>query len=758
MVEPEDADSRPTAGIDAAQQQAVIQNPSDQNPAPQQPPRKSQVRGSWPLYLIVVAVAGIIGTIISWGFLAGNLAALGLPDPGPITTAGLPFFRAAGWIFASLATGSFLFSAFLISPKVPEQVPPVAERKTRRSFFSAPSSMATGEETEADTARATEVEDTPEARAAARDRETSARLRAAPLTVDGHLASRAGSIAAICFGLIGILMIPLVLSDVSGQPFSVAVQPAGWGMALEQVAEAVAWQWAAIFALITGVTGLFTRKWITQPLLFAGSILMIIPLGLEGHSASGGNHDYGTNSLLFHMFFLVLWVGGLLALLAHGRRLGPDLDLALERYSRIAFVSILVMSASGLINAGIRIQWSDWFTSNYGLLVVAKTAGVIILGLFGLLHRQRIIPRVKAAADNRGLFLRVAFVELLVMAAVTGVAISMGRTPPPAPENMDLSVMAIAVGWDLPREPTLSSVWTMWRFDLMMGSIAIIMAATYIWGLVKAHRRGVAWRHSRTAWFLLGCLSLGVTMSSGIGMAMPATFSMHMVAHMILSMVVPVFLVLGAPLSLLLATTDPGAPGRPGLREWVLVAVDNPLLKFLMHPGFNTIQFIVIFYILYMTPFYETMISEHAGHLSMNFVFLISGYIYFWEMIGPDPTPEQRSTLGKLGWLVFSMPFHLFFGVYLMQLNVILGEAFYSRLELPWDIDLLADQKVGGGIAWASGSFPMAIVFGVLFNNLRKEDRKKEKEIDAKAEDDGYGDLDAYNAMLAQMSDPDKRS
>ena len=49
--------------------------------------------------------------------LADALTATGLPDPGPVTTYGLPFFRAAGEIAAVVAVGSFLFAAFLVPPQ-----------------------------------------------------------------------------------------------------------------------------------------------------------------------------------------------------------------------------------------------------------------------------------------------------------------------------------------------------------------------------------------------------------------------------------------------------------------------------------------------------------------------------------------------------------------------------------------------------------------------------------------------------------------
>ena len=676
-------------------------NPTAADKASTSTARNRRVRPTWPLYVLFFVVAGVVGGTISWGFLSDSLAALGIPDPGFVTTAGLPFLRAAGWMIAALSVGSFLASTFLISPRTVDG----------------------GND-----------------------------LRRAVLNVDGTLAARTGAVAALCFGLVGILMIPLVMSDLSGQPFSVAVQPANWLVAFEQVAVAKAWLWCSIFAFITGIAGLLTHRWLAQPLLFIGSIAMIVPQGLEGHSAAGGNHDYGTNSLLWHLLFMVLWVGGLMALIAHCRRLGPDLDLAIRRYSTIATFALFGIAASGVVNAAIRIEWSDWFTTRYGLIVVAKTIGVIVLAGFGFLHRAMVLPKIRKDPTNSRLFASVAIVEVLVMAAVVGIAISMGRTPPPPPRDPNMSYMAIEMGYDLYEEPTLTSVFTMWRFDIMLGTIGILLIAFYLRGLWALHRKGKTWNHLRTFWWILGCITLVVTVSSGIGMNMPATFSMHMVAHMLLSMVVPVFLVLGAPLTLILESVDAGEPGRPTMHDWVKAMVDNPLMDFIMHPAVNTIQFILIFYFLYLTPLYDLMVSEHAGHLIMNFVFVISGYIYYWEMIGPDVTPVQRTHVSRLAWLTFSMPFHLFFGVYLMQLQEILAEDFYTRLDLPWEVDLAYDQLVGGGIAWASGSFPLIVVFGYLFRGWLREERVVEQKYEQRAVETGFADMEEYNQMLARLN------
>lgn len=707
--------------------------------------RLTKVRSTWPLYLAFFLVAGLVGTTIAWGFLTESLAALGIPDPGHLTTAGLPFLRAVGWMLAALAVGSFLTSSFLISPRLDPK--PTTTQKTNT-----PNTQDTTEPLDPESAEAlaraagaVEVENPV-------TRHDEIGLRRAFLSADGHIAARTGAYATLGFALIAFVMVPLALSDVSGTPFFQTLQPAYWGTAISQVSTSLAWFWVGIIAGITGLLSLATNRWGSQPLCLLGSILMIVPLGMEGHSAAGGDHDYGTNSYLWHLIFMVLWVGGLMALIAHGRRLGPDLAKAVQRYSTIALVAVIVMTASGLINAAIRIEWEDWLTTGYGLIITAKAVGVILLAFMGFIHRQITIPRLEKEPK---LFLRVAIVEVFMMAIITGIAISMGRTPPPPPRDPNLSQMALVLGYDLYVEPNIYNVWTMWRFDIMFGSIGIALAATYLYWVIQLRRRtGTRWPISRTIWWMLGCVTLVITVCSGIGLNMPATFSMHMVNHMILSMVIPVFWVLGTPINLLLAAVPAAKPGQPGLREWIQAGLDSPILRFIMHPGFNTVQFLVIYYLLYLTPFYSVLVSEHAGHLGMNFAFLISGYMYYWEMIGPDPTPDRRSAVSRLAWLVFSMPFHLYFGVYLMQLNTVLAEDFYSTLGLPWAIDLLHDQKVGGGIAWASGSFPLVVVFGTLFRQWLSEDRVKERKHDAHvaAQGDVDDEMEAYNRMLAQMN------
>ena len=75
------------------------------------PAARRRARGSAWIYVCIAIVAGIAAGGIASVFLADSLKALGIPDPGRVTTVGLPFVRAAAWIAMATSVGSFVSSS-----------------------------------------------------------------------------------------------------------------------------------------------------------------------------------------------------------------------------------------------------------------------------------------------------------------------------------------------------------------------------------------------------------------------------------------------------------------------------------------------------------------------------------------------------------------------------------------------------------------------------------------------------------------------
>ncbi|WP_156685951.1 cytochrome c oxidase assembly protein [Mycobacterium sp. Marseille-P9652] len=649
----------------------------------------------WPLLTGVAVLAGCTAAGLGSLSLADALTATGLPNPGPVTTLGLPFVRAAGEIAAVLAVGSFLFAAFLVPPQ-----------------------------------------------------------RNGILDAGGYRALRLGTVASGAWAVCAALLVPLTISDVSGQRLVDHLNPAQlWSLA-GLVNTASAWRWTAALAAVVAVASRPVLRWSWTPLLLLGSIVTLVPLGLTGHSSAGGSHDLGTNALLIHLVAASLWAGGLLALLAHALRAGDHLGLATRRFSALALWCWVAMALSGVVNALVRVFPSDLLTTAYGRLVVAKIVALSALGVLGWRQRRSAVAALGSdGAGGRRVLIRLAAVEAAIFGITFGVAVGLGRTPPPPPPNRLPSIPEAEIGYDFDGPPTVARILFDWRFDLIFGTAAIVLAALYVAGVVRLRRRGDSWPPGRTAAWLLGCLTLLFVTSSGVGRYMPAMFSVHMIAHMGLSMLAPILLVLGAPVSLALrALPAAGRDDPPGMREWLLAALHSRYSRFITNPVVATVLFIAGFYGLYLSNLFDTAVSSHAGHLAMNIHFLLSGYVFYWIVIGVDPTPRPIPPLAKVGVVFASLPLHAFFGVVLMGTRTVLGAAYYRSLGLSWHTDLLGDQRLGGGIAWAAGEVPLVIVMLALLVQWARSDNRTARRLDRAADRDDDAELAAYNAMLAHLA------
>jgi cytochrome c oxidase assembly factor CtaG len=121
-------------------------------------------------------------------------------------------------------------------------------------------------------------------------------------------------------------------------------------------------------------------------------------------------------------------------------------------------------------------------------------------------------------------------------------------------------------------------------------------------------------------------------------------------------------------------------------------------------------------------------------------------------VIGVDPTPRPIPPLAKVGVVFASLPLHAFFGIVLMGTQNVLGESFYRSLHLSWHTDLLGDQRLGGGIAWAAGEIPLVVVMIALLVQWTRSDQRTARRLDRAADRDDDAELTAYNAMLAELA------
>jgi putative copper resistance protein D len=348
---------------------------------------------------------------------------------------------------------------------------------------------------------------------------------------------------------------------------------------------------------------------------------------------------------------------------------------------------------------------------------------------------------------------RLGAVEVLVMLGTVGLAVALARTPPPGGAVRELSITESLLGYDLAGPPTLARVALDWRFDLIYGAGALVAVALYLAGVRRLRLRGDHWPAGRTVAWLLGCVIVLVATSSGVGRYAPAMFSMHMVSHMLLSMLAPALLVLGGAMTLALRAL-PVAGGAPGPREWLLALIRSPLVKGLTHPVVALALFVGSFYGLYFSGLFDAALSEHWAHLAMNAHFLLVGYTFYWLVIGIDPAPRRLPPVGRLALVFVSLPFHAFFGIILMSSQTVIGGDFYRALAqgLTWAPDLLADQRLGGGLAWASGELPLLVVLVALLVQWARVDERAARRSDRRADAEGDAELAAYNAMLRDLA------
>ena len=496
-------------------------------------------------------------------------------------------------------------------------------------------------------------------------------------------------------------------------------------------------------------------------LLTVLALVGLIPAALTGHAASSGGHETAVTSLGLHLLGVSGWVGGLLALVLLRRGLGAALPVVARRYSGVAGWAFLLVATSGVINVASRLEIPADLATPYGLLVVAKAAALVLLGLAGWWHRRRTLPELAGPSTSPPItparsrpFLRLALVEIWIMAVATGLAAALARTPPPTRQldRVAPSPAEVVTGHPLPPRPEPMRMIDVWQPDLLWVLVTAVLAVLYLAGVVRLARRGDRWPLPRTLVWLAGLAVVGYVTCGAPAAYGRVLFSAHMVAHMTLTMVAPPLLVLGAPVTLASRTLRPRRDGTRGPRELLLAAVGSPTTRVLTHPVLVAVLFAGSLVLFYYSGLFELALTTHVGHELMYAHFLLAGYLFAWVLIGIDPGPRRPAYPLRVMLLFATMAFHAFFGVSLVSGTEVLAADHFGALGRDWGRDLLADQRYGGGIAWGLGEVPTLFLVVAIVVLWARSDEREARRRDRAADRDGDAELEAYNARLAALA------
>lgn len=189
----------------------------------------------------------------------------------------------------------------------------------------------------------------------------------------------------------------------------------------------------AALSCVLSVAAIRSGEAIPAELRVAVVLFALLPLPVTGHASNWSWHDVGMISMELHVVAAAAWAGGLgavVALLAANRTL---LATALPRFSALATVCLLVVAATGLVNALLELAapagrelLPSLFGTGYGLLVLGKLGCLIAVAALGARVRWRLLPQV--VRHVRTALVGWVALELAVMGLAFGFAVVLSRS------------------------------------------------------------------------------------------------------------------------------------------------------------------------------------------------------------------------------------------------------------------------------------------------------------------------------------------
>jgi cytochrome c oxidase assembly factor CtaG len=297
--------------------------------------------------------------------------------------------------------------------------------------------------------------------------------------------------------------------------------------------------------------------------------------------------------------------------------------------------------------------------------------------------------------------------------------------------GLALAPVVLAHGGPTPPEPTIAGFLTAWSFDPLLQAGIIGSTVLYLLAVRRVDRAHPAHPvpRARTLAYLAGMLAVEVALQSGIERYDTTLFSVHMVQHMLLTMVAAPLVALSAPITLVLRVATPAVR-----RRWVLPILHSRVVRVIGHPVVAWLLFTAVMWGSHFSPLFDASLENEWLHDAEHLLYLVVGVLFWWPVVGLDPSPYRMSYPARILYLFLQMPQNTFLALAIYSATSPLYPH-YVTTGRTWGPSPLVDQQAAGAIMWVWGDLTFLVALLLMVAAWMRDEeartRRRETRIDA---------------------------
>ena len=198
-----------------------------------------------------------------------------------------------------------------------------------------------------------------------------------------------------------------------------------------------------------------------------------------------------------------------------------------------------------------------------------------------------------------------------------------------------------------------------------------------------------------------------------------------MAQHLLLTFAAPVLLAMGAPTTLAMAAL-PIAGARllaRTMRSRVVALLATPLAGWSLFVGVPIV--------VHATRLFEWSLGSAGWHAVEHGLWIGAAFVYWWPIVGADPSPRPVRFGVRLLSLTLAMPAMSFLALAIYAADRPLYMA-YAASPSPWGAGALDDQRNAAAMMWIAGNLALVIAMLVVAAMWKRHDDERQRRLEAR--------------------------